>query len=142
MPRSVRTSKRWSVVLGITVIVPFVAYATGASATTLPKLAFTVNSTVDAPAANPGSAVCADSAGQCTLRAAIQVSDAQPAGTVTNVTVPAGTYILSLGPLLVTANILIVTGAGSSHTIIENAKKASNQLIGVSTKTTATFGFV
>src|SRR5687767_2799245 len=54
---------------------------------------FTVNSTIDAPDAVPGDAVCATSAGICTLRAAIQEANAL-SGQDT-ISVPAGTYVLS-----------------------------------------------
>jgi CSLREA domain-containing protein len=110
-----------------------------AAAPTAGVLTFTVNSTVDAPDVNPGSGVCADSAGQCTLRAAVQASDAAPAGTSTSVTVPTGTYALSLGALLVTVNTITVRGAGAAHTVIKNAKAAKNQLVSVSAKAKATF---
>src|SRR5579863_9287681 len=80
----------------------FLAGATPpASASPAAQLTFTVNTTVDAPDAHPGAGACADAAGQCTLRAAVQESDAQPAGTVTTVTLRAGTYVLSLGALAV-----------------------------------------
>jgi CSLREA domain-containing protein len=101
-------------------------------------LSLTVNTTADLPQADPQSAVCADSAGQCSLRAAIQVSDAQPAGTVTDVSVPAGTYALSLGPLAVTANTVAVTGAGSTATVVENAKRVKGQLFTVAATSIAT----
>jgi CSLREA domain-containing protein len=39
---------------------------------------FTVNSTADTVDANPGDGLCADSKGQCTLRAAIEESNVEP----------------------------------------------------------------
>src|SRR5690348_18498020 len=39
-------------------------------------LAFTVNTTADAHDAHPGDGICADAAGKCTLRAAIEEADA------------------------------------------------------------------
>lgn len=65
-------------------------------ALTLPAFAanFTVNAPVDAPDANPGNGQCASAAGACTLRAAIQESNAQPGADV--ITLPAGTYNLTL----------------------------------------------
>jgi CSLREA domain-containing protein len=78
-----------------------------------------VNSTVDAPDAHPGDGLCADKAGQCTLRAALQ--EAARAGTSVMVTVPAGSYLLKLGTLRVRATKphgITVTGAGPMRTIV------------------------
>jgi CSLREA domain-containing protein len=97
-------------------------------------LSFVVNTTADLPDASPGDGLCADSAGQCSLRAAIQESDAQPSGTVTDVSVPAGTYALSLGPLSVTKNTIDITGSGSTKTVVRNAKKAKGPLVVVAAK--------
>lgn len=55
---------------------------------------FNVNSPQDAPDANPGDGQCASAAGSCTLRAAIQESNAQAGADV--ITLPAGTYTLTV----------------------------------------------
>src|SRR5687768_13077564 len=55
---------------------------------------FVVNSTVDSVDALPGNMVCATASGACTLRAAIQESNAM-AGDNT-IELPAGTYLLTL----------------------------------------------
>ena len=55
---------------------------------------FTVNSTLDTIDANPGDGICADAGGQCTLRAAINESNALQFSQ--NIYVPAGTYILTI----------------------------------------------
>lgn len=55
---------------------------------------FSVNSTADAVDANPGDGICADAAGDCTLRAAVMETNALPGPDV--ITVPAGTYTLSI----------------------------------------------
>jgi hypothetical protein len=122
-----------------------VVLATGLQVATLTNaasaattLTLTVNSTVDAPDAHPGDGICADTAGQCTIRAAVQESDAQPAGTVTSVSVPSGTYALSLGPLPVSKNTLRITGAGPTATVVENAKKVNGDLVNVAVKSSAT----
>lgn len=94
---------------------------------------FTVNSTVDSVDASPGDGSCADSLGRCTLRAAIQESNASSGANVINV--PAGTYTLTLGPsddefnfdgaedgfgdLDIYFNDLTIIGAGSGSTIID-----------------------
>lgn len=55
---------------------------------------FVVNSTVDGVDAAPGNNVCATAAGACTLRAAIQESNALAGADV--ITLPAGTYLLTI----------------------------------------------
>jgi CSLREA domain-containing protein len=88
---------------------------------------FTVDSTADAPDANPGDGKCAAALPpKCTLRAAIMEANAL-AGTDT-ITVPSGTYPLTIagqgeddaatGDLDVKAS-LIITGAGANSTIVD-----------------------
>src|SRR5262245_23148281 len=89
---------------------------------------FNVNTTADAVDAAPGDGVCETASGnqQCTLRAAIQESNAL-AGTDT-VAIAAGTYTLSIagadedasatGDLDVTESVDI-KGAGPASTIID-----------------------
>jgi CSLREA domain-containing protein len=55
---------------------------------------FTVDSTNDAVDANPGDGICATTEGECTLRAAIQETNALPGADIINL--PAGTYLLTL----------------------------------------------
>jgi CSLREA domain-containing protein/uncharacterized repeat protein (TIGR01451 family) len=99
-----------------------IAVAVTASALAGPALAagpFTVNTTVDTHDATPGNAVCADSGGQCSLRAAIE--EASASGGTTTINLPAGTYALSLGDLIVgtQANTTItINGAGQLATTI------------------------
>jgi len=91
--------------------------------------AFKVNTATDAVDAAPGDGVCETAPGnqQCSLRAAIQESNALP-GTDT-VAIPAGTYTLALaggddtsvaGDLDVTES-LDIKGAGSGATILDGA---------------------
>lgn len=61
-----------------------------------------VNSTADLHDAAPGNGVCATSTGTCTLRAAVEEADARPGRQ--DVSIPAGTYDLPLGELLVTGD--------------------------------------
>jgi CSLREA domain-containing protein len=85
---------------------------------------FVVNSTADSVDLLPGNGLCATRAGTCTLRAAIQESNAM-AGSNT-VELPAGTYLLTLpggggvteGDLNVTQPVRIL-GAGASSTRID-----------------------
>jgi len=70
--------------LGALLLVPY-----GAGAAT-----FTVNTTASAPDALPGDGVCATTlpGAPCTLRAAVEESNASPGADA--ITVPAGTYTL------------------------------------------------
>jgi CSLREA domain-containing protein len=86
---------------------------------------FTVNSTADAVDANPGDTFCETAPGNgiCTLRAAIQEANSFPIEH--NITLPTGTYILSLGELTITENISIYgAGQGEGDTVI-NGNNAS-----------------
>lgn len=91
-----------------------------------PGATFTVNSTVDAADANPGDGVCATEEGLCTLRAAIQETNALPGADT--IEAPAGTYLLTIpgkfenesatGDLDVVDDLTII-GAGRDETIID-----------------------
>lgn len=90
---------------------------------------FTVNSTADAVDIHPGDGVCATAAGTCTLRAAIQETNAL--GGSNTINLPAGTYTLTIAGAnesyaatgdLDIRNNLTVLGAGSGVTLI-NANK-------------------
>jgi hypothetical protein len=117
----------------------FLFFGSPAQASATPRLSFIVSTSKDAHDAHPRKGKCADSAGKCTLRAAIEVSNAAPAGTITTVTVPAGTYKLTLGLLPVTRNTVVVNGAGSQATVIKAPVSAAHQLIDVAKGATATF---
>lgn len=109
---------------------------------------FVVNSAADAHDAHPGGGKCADRAGRCTLRAAVEAADAEPAGTSVSITVPAGKYLLTLGSLDLTGNTIAITGAGSaaigitgtSSTIVQ--AKGSFRVMGVGAAATATLSKV
>jgi CSLREA domain-containing protein len=83
-------------------------------------LGFTVNSTVDAIDVNPGDGLCATATAVCSLRAAIQETNAR-AGDDT-ITLPAGVYTLTIagageeaaaaGDLEITSN-LTIQGVGN-----------------------------
>ncbi|HVR37863.1 MAG TPA: FG-GAP-like repeat-containing protein [Thermoanaerobaculia bacterium] len=95
---------------------------------TLPLTAatFNVNSTTDAVDANPGNGTCADSLGNCTLRAAIMEANAL-AGT-DDIVIPANTYTLTIaggqedvaatGDLDITQSVNI-NGAAAATTIVD-----------------------
>jgi CSLREA domain-containing protein len=91
---------------------------------------FTVNSTADAALSNPASTSCVSThGGDCTLRAAVQAAD--NSGGASTITVPAGTYKLTVastaaddpsnGDLDIKGPSTAVTidGAGASGTIID-----------------------
>jgi CSLREA domain-containing protein len=87
---------------------------------------FIVDSTADAVDANPGDGICDDGAGNCTLRAAIQETNALPGADT--ITLPPGTYTLSIeGPgesLAATGDLditdgLSILGAGKETTTID-----------------------
>ncbi len=90
--------------------------------------AFTVDSSADARDATPGDGICATSAGVCTLRAAIQETNALAGEDA--IEVPAGDYVLTIpgsdedsactGDLDISDD-LILTGAGLGQTIIDAA---------------------
>jgi CSLREA domain-containing protein len=94
---------------------------------------FTVNSTADTADANPGDGLCADSNGQCTLRAAIQESNQEPNPDVTSTNViifalPNPAVIdLKLGELNITSGIWIF-GPGARRLTVQRsfAPDASN----------------
>jgi CSLREA domain-containing protein len=91
---------------------------------------FTVTpDTDDAVDANPGDTFCASQDGNCTLRAAIQEANSFPEQH--NITLPAGTYILSLGELPIAKDITI-NGAGQGITIIDgnNFSRVFNSQVG------------
>jgi CSLREA domain-containing protein len=87
---------------------------------------FTVDSTSDAVDAAPGDGACESAAGECTLRAAIQETNALPGADA--ISVPAGTYTLAIpganeddgatGDLDITDDVAI-TGAGQNATVID-----------------------
>lgn len=88
--------------------------------------AFTVNTTNDTVDATPGDGICADVNGDCSLRAAIREANAL-AGTDT-VTVPAGTYTLTIAGVgeqqnatgdLDIRDSLNLVGADAASTIIQ-----------------------
>ena len=64
-----------------------------------------------------GAGDCApENADTCTLRAAVDAANATGGG-VTTVEVPAGTYVLTDGPLVVSADDTFIFGAASPVTV-------------------------
>jgi CSLREA domain-containing protein len=83
---------------------------------------FTVTTTADTHDARPGDGRCADSAGRCSLRAAVEEADASPARSNVLISVPAGRYLLTLGTLAAGAPAapvrIVIEGAGPDRTVI------------------------
>lgn len=90
------------------------------------RAVFGVNSTADAVDAAPGNGTCADAAGQCTLRAAINEANALAGAHTINV--PAGTYLLTIAGVNENAGVsddldilgsMTIVGAGADSTIVD-----------------------
>ena len=102
---------------------------------------FTVNSAIDAPDANPGDGLCDDGAGKCTLRAAIDETNALPLADT--VFLPPGTYTLTLGSQLTISGDLTLEGAGANITIVQAANQpgvATARVLEVASGTVFLFG--
>ena len=96
---------------------------------------FTVNTTNDTHDASLGNGACADSNGQCSLRAAIE--EATASGGATTISLPSGTYNLSLGELKTGSAVgtnITLSGAGAGTTIV-------NQTDGVNRVFNVDYGF-
>lgn len=78
---------------------------------------FKVNTPVDGPDAAPGDGICASSTGFCTLRAAMEESNAQVYPALVNV--PDGVYDLASGGELIVSQSLTLQGASQANTIIQ-----------------------
>lgn len=90
---------------------------------------FTVDTTADAPDGDPGDGACAAAGGLCSLRAAIEESNAL--GSPHVVEVPAGTYTLTTGIALTIEGQLTLNGAGMDQTIIQAADEPKATDFGV-----------
>jgi CSLREA domain-containing protein len=105
-------------------LITFVCLATATSF----GATFVVNTTADTADATPGDGICADSGGQCSLRAAISEANALAGDDI--ITLPAGTYTQTLvaanedlnagGDWDIRSNITI-NGAGAATTILQAA---------------------
>ena len=96
-----------------------------------------MNTTSDTHAAIPSSGHCADSAGACSIRAAVEVANA--INQTVTVDVPAGSYALTIGALDVTdpAGVQLL-GVGALTTTIAGA--ASNDVLDVDTASPTSAG--
>ncbi len=93
---------------------------------------FNVNTTADTADATPNDDICADSSGDCSLRAAIRAAFERTGADTINV--PAGTYTLSSNLVdyygNTSDNVLTILGASSSSTIIDGANQYSAFVFG------------
>src|SRR5437763_842708 len=108
---------------------PITGYLAAACAVFAPHAGarqFTVNSIEDAVDVHPGDGICATESGVCTLRAAIQESNALPGAD--EVIVPGAVYLLTIGGAgedcsatgdLDITDDLLVLGAGPKVTIVD-----------------------
>jgi hypothetical protein len=80
-----------------------------------------VNNVSDWPDANPGNGICASWIGNCTLRAAIEETNAY-AG-VDNITVPGGLYQLTNSYLAITDSV-VIKGSRYGPTILDGQNKS------------------
>ena len=104
---------------GVVLTAPLAASAGTAPRWPAARLSFGVTTTADAHDAHPGDGRCADRTGRCTLRAAVEEVAAQPPGTAVSITLPAGTYLLTLGSLDFDGGPVSVAGAGARSAVIE-----------------------
>ena len=120
----------WS--LGSLATVPLIVFVVCALA--MPQLGyaatFEVNNTADIADANPGDGQCETTLGNgvCTLRAAIQESNASPGFPPEQVNLSAGTYVLTEGRLEIN-NSLFITGSGPDSAIIDGNNRSGILLI-------------
>jgi CSLREA domain-containing protein len=115
---TVRRPLRPSLVLSCALLAALPALAAPAAHASAATLSFTVTSTADAPDAHPGDGVCATAGGACTLRAAVDEANAQPSGSTISVSIPSGTYTLSLGQLTISRNVVALKGARAGQIFV------------------------
>jgi CSLREA domain-containing protein len=103
-------------------LIPILLLLAGLTLTAQPAAAttptYTVNTTADTHKSGAG---CHDVSGKCSLRAATEAANAQPAGSVITINVPGGHYFLNpaYGSLILNGNNTVtITGAGSTRTIV------------------------
>lgn len=128
----------FSLCLAVCLPIPVLFFLLTASVTAA-NHTFTVNSTADVNDANAGDGICdsdlAAEGEQCTLRAAI--SEANAAGDMVTITIPAGTYTLVISGSLEDANAtgdldiagdMHFIGSGRAETIIQAGSTISDSV--------------
>lgn len=89
-------------------------------------ISLSVSSNSDLADASPGDGICTSGSSGCTLRAAVQEAAALPAGVLTRISVPAGTYTFTNGVGLQISSRVEMTGAGSGATIFSGSNTLAN----------------
>src|SRR5215472_2283277 len=118
-PLWMRRSLAAPLAAGVVLTAPSAVSAAVAAGRPAARLTYEVTTTADTHDAHPGDGRCADSSGQCTLRAAVEEAAAQPPHTAVSITLPAGTYPLILGSLDFDGGPVSVAGAGARSAVIE-----------------------
>lgn len=98
---------------------------------------YIVDTTSDGSDNAPGNGLCATSTGSCTLRAALQEAAAQTSGTLANISLSTGTYLVT-GSSLPVASRVNITGAGAGLTTISGGS-AIAPVVSVTTTAAVTF---
>ena len=114
--RQFRINSGW--IIGMTLLGIFVSVPAQAAAV------FTVNNPLDVMDTNPGDGVCLAASGGCTLRAAIQETNALAgADTIILPSLPSpNAYFLLIVDELIITDSLTIVGGGASTSIIEGNK--------------------
>src|SRR5215471_15349528 len=112
-PLWMRRSLAAPLAAGVVLTAPSAVSAAVAAGRPAARLTYEVTTTADTHDAHPGDGRCADSSGQCTLRAAVEEAAAQPPHTAVSITLPAGTYPLILGSLDFDSGPVSVAGAAA-----------------------------
>ncbi|MFN2181888.1 MAG: carbohydrate binding domain-containing protein [Candidatus Promineifilaceae bacterium] len=103
-------------IAGMLILILVLSASTAAPhAVAAPQIAFNVNSTADLPDNNPGDGFCIATNGLCTLRAALEETNATEG--MDTVNVPAGTYLVD--EQLQIDDSLFLNGAGADQTILD-----------------------
>ena len=97
-----------------------------ASTSSVAAATFTVNSLGDTPDATVGDGICADSSGTCTLRAAIQEANANPAADSIAFS-PDTTGTISLSTALPQLTSMTITGPGADRLTVQRAAAAETK---------------
>ena len=118
-PPALRRSLALPLAVGVILTAPLATGTAAAHGRPAAGLSFEVTTTADAHDTKPGDGRCAASSGQCTLRAAVEEAAAQPPGTAVSITLPAGTYPLTLGSLGFHGGPVTVAGAGARSAVVE-----------------------
>ncbi|WP_141692432.1 cadherin-like beta sandwich domain-containing protein [Paenibacillus pectinilyticus] len=109
-------------------------------ATSAHAATFTVNTTVDSVDSSPGNGICADSNGQCSVRAALMEANALAGADL--ISIPPNTYTLTLGQLEIRDQVTLTGSSGNPvNTIIQAAASrnvAANRVLEINPALDAT----